>query len=649
MADVGDSKSAFGIPLLIGAVGFGLFAALMSYFYLKSEEASLIKKYAGNNRGEVVLLVAAADLRKGTLLRREHLSQRSIPTNFAHSDAIPSSEYEKYLGRSLEVSIAAGKPILKSFLDDDVPVDFSDSVPMGRRALTVQVDDINSIAGFVRPGNRIDLFVNISVDYTGFSSLYLTSDLVDQLPDAVRASIPQSLIDIALSGSGDNAQIDELVSAALPEDIIMPVLQSVRVLATGREPYRENLDMLHYPHPRQERNFSTFTLDVTPREAALISAAIDKGDLLAILRNRNDESMADFSQVSAQDLFVNAQQMEIEGAANAARVAVAAGVDDRGNLVDAEGNTLMNADQLAAAGLTVNEDGEIVDRSGNVVDPNDLVVTADGRVLNKQDLEKAGFTVNAAGQIVDADGNIVSAEDVVVTANGQVMTKQELAAAGLTVNESGEIVDENGRVVDPGELVRTAAGKVLSAEALAAAGLSINENGEIVDANGKVVDSDSLVVSANGDVLTTEQLAAAGLSVNENGEIVDADGNVVDPDSLVTDVNGNVIDQAALAAGGLTLNENGEIVDKDGNVIDPDDLVMTEGGLLSQAQLEAAGLRVDEYGRVVGADGEVLSAEQIAVVQANIPVTGGSVTIDMIIGGASDEGVAKSKKLKVTD
>ena len=649
MADVGDSKSAFGIPLLIGAVGFGLFAALMSYFYLKSEEASLIKKYAGNDRGEVVLLVAATDLRKGTLLRQEHLSQRSIPANFAHSDAIPSAEYEKYLGRSIEVNVAAGKPILKSFLDDGFPVDFSDTVPVGRRALTVLVDDINSIAGFVRPGNRIDLFVNVSLDYTGFSSAYLTSDLVDQLPAAVRDSIPQSLIDIASSGSGDDAQIDELVSAALPEDIIMPVLQNVRVLATGREPYRENLDKLNYPQPRQERNFSTFTLDVTAREAALISAAIDKGELLAILRNRNDESMADFTKVSAHDLFANAEQMAIEGAATAARVAAAAGVDDRGNLIDADGNTLMSADQLAAAGLMVNENGEIVDANGNVVDPNDLVVTADGRVLNKQDLEKAGYTVNAAGQIVDANGNVVSAEDIVVTANGQVMTKQELAAAGLTVNENGEIVDENGRVVDPDELIKTADGKVLSAEALAAAGLSINENGEIVDANGNVVDPDSLLVSADGEVLTAEQLAAAGLSVNENGEIVDANGNVIDPGSLVTDANGNVIDQAALAAAGLTLNENGEIVDKDGNVIDSDDLVMTEGGLLSQAQLKAAGLTVDEHGRVVGADGEVLTAEQIASVQGNIPITGGSASIDMIIGGASDEGVAKSKKLRVTD
>ena len=649
MADVGDNKSAFGIPLLIGAVGFGLAAALMSYIYLKSEEAALIKKYAGSDDGEVVLLVAATDLPKGSVLRQENLSQRSIPIGFAHADAIPSGDYESYLGRTIEVDVAAGKAILKSFLDDDFPVDFSDTVPEGRRALTVQVDDINSIAGFVRPGNRIDLFVNVSLDYTGFSTAYLTSDLVDQLPAAVRKAIPDALLEVAASGDGDAAEIDELVSAALPEDIIMPVLQNVRVLATGREPYREHLDQLHYPQPRAERNFSTYTLDVSPKEAALIAAAIDKGDLLVLLRNRNDESMADFTDVSALDLFANAERMASEGAANAARVTEAAGVDDRGNLVDADGNTIMSAEQLAAAGLTVNENGELVDANGNIVDPNDLVVTSDGRVLNKKELEKAGFTVNASGQIVDADGNVVSPDDLVMTADGRVFTKQELAAAGLSVNANGEIVDENGRVVDASELIKTADGKVITAEALAAAGLSINENGEIVDANGNVVDPESLIVSANGDIVTAEQLAAAGLTVNENGEIVDADGNVVDPSMLITDANGNVIDQAALAVAGLSINENGEIVDKDGNVIDPDDLVMTENGLLSQSQLEAAGLTVDENGRVLNAAGEVLSAAEVASVQANIPIAGGSSSIDLIIGGSPEKGVTGSTKLKISD
>ncbi|MGR8919009.1 MAG: Flp pilus assembly protein CpaB, partial [Gammaproteobacteria bacterium] len=532
MADVGENKSAFGIPLLIGAIGFGLAAAVLSYIYLKSEEAALISKYRGNRGADVTMLVAGQDLRKGSVLRREVLSQRKIPRSFAHNDAIPANDYEKYLGRIIEVDVGAGKPILKSFLDDSFPVDFSDTVPVGRRAMTVQVDDVNSIAGFMRPGNRIDLFVNIASGFSGFSAGFITADLVDEIPSELRDAIPEALLEAAAGASTDDTEIQQLTANALPKEVILPVLQNVRVLATGRDPYREQLDQLGYPQPRTERNFANITVDVSAREAALLNTALDKGDLLALLRNRDDESLADFSTLSAQDLFSNAFAMAEAAEAQRARVAAAAGVDERGNLVDADGKTLMSAKQLEAAGLTVNADGQLVDKDGNVVDPSDLVVTADGRVMSKKDLAAAGLTVNESGQIVDANGNVVAADDVVVSANGQVMTKQQLAASGLSVNENGEIVDASGKVVDPNGLVMTSDGKVLTADALAAAGLSVNENGEIVDANGNVVDPDSLVTSANGDVLTAEQLAAAGLSVNANGEIVDANGNVVDPCSV---------------------------------------------------------------------------------------------------------------------
>jgi pilus assembly protein CpaB len=649
MASVDETKTAFGIPLLMGAIVFGLVAAALSYVYLKSEEAALMQKYAGKEGRPVTVLVAGKDLRKGSVVRQDALSQREIPSDYAHGDAIRASEYEKYLGRTIEVDVKAGKPLLKSFLDDSFPVDFSDTIAVGRRALTVQVDDINSIGGFVRPGNKIDLFVNMPLGFSGINASFISADLIDSIPADLLDSIPEALLEVARGASTDDANIEQLVANALPKDVILPVLQNVRVLATGRDPYRQQLDDLHYPQPRSERKFTNITVDVTPHQAALITAAQDKGDVLMILRNRDDEGSAAFSTVSAQNLFTNAFEMAQAAEGQRGRVSAAAGVDDRGNLVDADGKTLMSAEQLAAAGLTVNADGQLVDKDGNVVDPADLMVTADGRVMSKKALAAAGMTVNASGQIVDADGNVVSAADVVVGANGEVMTKQQLAASGLSVNANGEIVDSSGRVVDTSTLIKTADGKILTAETLAAAGLSINANGDIVDANGNVVDPNSLVVSANGDVLTTEQLAAAGLSVNANGDIVDADGNVVDPGTLITDANGNVINQAELAAAGLRVNENGEIVDKDGNVIDADTLVMTANGLLSKAQLEAAGLSVNENGEVVDASGKVLDAAAVAAVAANTPIAGGSRRVDMIIGGASTDGVAKSTTLKATD
>lgn len=657
MAEARESNRAFGIPLIAGAIGFGLAAAVMAFIYLKSEKAALIEKYAGANRSEITVLVAAKDLPKGTVVREDYLSQRRIPAGFVSNDAIPAADYEKYLGRVLEADVGAGKPLLLSYLDTRLPVDFSDIVPVGRRAMTIQVDDLNSISGLIRPGNRIDLFVTLPAALSGFSAGFFTANMLDAIPSQLRDSIPSGLLEVARTADTSDSTIKDLLANAMPKDLILPVLQNVRVLATGRDPYREELDQLAYPQPRTQRNFNTVTLDVSPREAALVSAAVNKGDILALLRNRKDEGGADFSTISAQDLFGNAFDMATAEAERRQRVALAAGVDRAGNLVDADGNTVMSREQLAAAGLRVNEKGELVDKDGRVVRPEDVVVTADGRVVSRSALAAAGLTVNAAGQIVDAQGRIVDADEVVTTADGSVLTKRQLAAAGLRVNEQGEIVDASGRVADTGGIVVMPDGRVLTREQLAKAGLAVNEKGEIVDASGKVVDASKLIVSANGEVLDEAALAAAGLKVDEQGRIVDANGRIVDPMTLVTDATGKVIDAAKLEAAGLTVDANGRVVDRDGNVVATENLVVTsDGRVVSAAQLSAAGLTVDENGRVVDAKGRVLTAREVEAIAAATPIAGETGTgaaagraVGLIIGGSPTAGVAKSTTLKVTE
>lgn len=653
MAEVRETRSAFGIPLIVGAIGFGLAAALMSFIYLKSEKAALLEKYAGANRKEVTVLVAGKDLPKGTVVREEVLSQRNIPAGFVANDAIPASDYQKYLGRVLEADVGAGKPLLTSYLDTRFPVDFSDIVPVGRRAMTVQVDDLNSVAGFIRPGNHIDLFVNIPSALSGFSAGFITANMIDSIPAELRDAIPPTLLEAARGASTSDATVKDLLANAIPKELILPVMQNVRVLATGRDPYREELDQLAYPQPRSQRNYNTVTLDLSPREAALVTAAIKKGDMLALLRNRNDDGGADFSTVSAQDLFSNAFKMAKSEGDRRQRVAVAGGVDRAGNLVDANGKTIMNREQLAAAGLTVNDKGQLVDKHGRVMDAKDVVVTADGRVLEKSALAAAGLTVNASGQLVDKYGKVVAADAVVTTASGKIMTREQLQAARLTVNEAGEVVDASGRVVDTAKMVTTPDGRVLTTEQLAAAGMTVNDKGEIVDASGKMVDPASLVVAGNGQILSHEQLAAAGLKVNDKGELVDAAGRRVDAATLVTDANGKIIDSEMLAAAGLSINEAGQVVDKAGNVVETSSLIATrDGAVVSQAQLAAAGLKVNDKGEVVDTKGHVLNRKELAAVAATSPIAGagaGGRSIGFIIGGASSAGVAKSTTLKVTE
>ncbi|NKB38270.1 MAG: Flp pilus assembly protein CpaB [Gammaproteobacteria bacterium] len=723
------------IPLIAGALGFGVLAALLAMFYLNSKEAELKAKYEENQAQTLRVVVANQDLRKGQEITKNLFSARAVPGDFVHDDAIYPGEFDRYIGRSLIANLGRGKTLLKSFMDEDFPRDFSDVIPAGKRAMTITVDDINSIGGFLRPGNRIDIFVNIPFSASGFSPELFEAakeaGMLALLPTDILTSIPGELL--AAADGAENPT--ELLGMLAPDDVIIPVTQNVTVLAAGRDPYRETLDALRQPQRRTETTFSHITLEVDPQQAALITLAEDKGDIVALLRNRNDQSASAFTTVGSPDLFSNAAKMASAEKERASRATVAGGVDLNGNLVDADGNKIMSAEQLAAAGFSVNENGQIVDKNGNVVDPKDLVVAADGTVMTKQQLAAAGLSVNAAGQIIDKDGNVVDVNDVVVAADGTVMTKQQLAAAGLSVNANGEIVDSSGKIVSADDMIVAADGSVITKDQLAAAGIkeaagtdpsgnlvdadgnvlmskaqleaagyTVNADGQIVDKDGNIVDPknilvdkdgnivdpNSLATSADGSILSKEQLAAAGITaaagtdssgnlvdadgnvlmskaqleaagytVNADGQIVDKDGNIVDPKNILVDKDGNIVDPSSLvtsadgsvlskeqlAAAGLSVDENGNIVDRNGNIVDKDDLVTgPDGTILSKKALAEKGLSVNAKGEIVDANGVVLSDAEVAAVAEDMVIlgSGGAGRFNLIIGGASEDGVAKS-------
>ncbi len=598
------------IPLIGGAIGLGIVAALMAMLYLNAKEAQLKAKYEQDQSRTITVVVANKNIAKGMEITLADFSARAVPNEFVHDDAIYPNDFERYVGRSIVANLGQGKTLLKSFIDEDFPRDFSDIIPLGKRAITVTVDDINSIGGYLRPGNRVDIYVNIPFSTSGFQPALFTAakeaGLLELLPESILAEIPPELIQVASSIEDPTA----LLGALTPSDVIIPVLQNVKVLATGKDPYRETLDALRQPQRRTESQFSNITLEVDAEQAALITLAQDSGDIVSLLRNRNDQGASNFTSVSPLDLFGNAASMASAEKERASRVTAAAGVDINCNLVDADGNKLVSKEQIVAAGYSVNEDCQIVDKDGNIVDPNDLVIAADGSVLNKQLLAAAGLTVNASGQIIDKNGNVVDVNNVVIAADGTVMTKEQLASAGLSVNANGEIVDASGKVVSPGDMIIASDGTIMTKEKLAgleAAGYSVNENGEILDKDGNVVDPNDIVMAADGSVMTKDQLAAAGLSVNANGEIVDANGNVVDKNDLIVSANGEVLSKRQLAAAGLSVNAKGEIVDANGKAV-------SAKALSEFAQNQSIAGQIREPGNY-----------------------------DLIIGGDSKDGVAKTK------
>ncbi len=213
--------------VLGSAVVFGLLAAVSVSRYLSDAQAS------ARNMNNVV--VAKVDIPLGTKIEAEQLQTVQFPAN-----AIPEgtfAEAPKLVGRVAVVGIAAREPVTDFKLaPEGSQGGISAVIPAGYRAMTVKVDDVIGVAGFLQPGTMVDVLTVIDPPGNNISS----------------------------------------------NPISKIVLQNVKVLASG-----QNLDK-----PKDEREadaVKAVTLQVTPEQAEKLALASTEGKLRLMLRNMIDQ------------------------------------------------------------------------------------------------------------------------------------------------------------------------------------------------------------------------------------------------------------------------------------------------------------------------------------------------------------------------
>ncbi len=213
------------IAVLVGAVFFGLVAAFSVSRYLSSAQAFT------RNMNNVV--VAKVDIPIGTKAIPEQLETVQFPQN-----ALPNGIFEtpdKLVGRVVVVQIAAREPITDYKLaPEGTAGGLSAVIPEGYRAMTVKVDDVMGISGFITPGALVDVVVVINP--------------MEQQQN------PISKI----------------------------VLQNIKVLANGQNIDRPKND-------REPESVKAVTLQVTPEQAERLALAATEGKLQLVMRNSVDQ------------------------------------------------------------------------------------------------------------------------------------------------------------------------------------------------------------------------------------------------------------------------------------------------------------------------------------------------------------------------
>jgi pilus assembly protein CpaB len=193
------------------------------------------------------VFIAVADISPGTAIsatavKAVNWPQAVIPPKSA-------SSMREIEGRVVKGPIPQGNPILSSMLaPEGTAAGLSGILEDGKRALTVKVDEVTGVAGFLHPGDHVDV-----------------------------------LMDLSLKTQGQQ------------EHFSKTILHDITILTTGQiwEQKGDSKPMV----------VNTVTLELTPENAEVLNLASNEGKIRLALRNRNNKTIAQTQGVTTSILL----------------------------------------------------------------------------------------------------------------------------------------------------------------------------------------------------------------------------------------------------------------------------------------------------------------------------------------------------------
>jgi pilus assembly protein CpaB len=200
--------TVLGVSLLFALV-------ISSVFYQMTARAGSPKKAEVTDLRDIV--VAARPLSVGTTVKPADIKLGKMP-----SSAFPKGAFtkpEEVIDRPLVSNILMDEPILEGRLAArGSGLGLAPTIPVGMRGVTVRVNDVTGIAGFVLPGMRVDVLVTGhppnsegSVTTTPLQNMLVLSAGTVMQPDARGQAMPSA--NVTLLATPEQAETLTLANA----------------------------------------------------------------------------------------------------------------------------------------------------------------------------------------------------------------------------------------------------------------------------------------------------------------------------------------------------------------------------------------------------------------------------------------------------
>ena len=242
--------------ILIAGVVLGLIAVLMVSSYVKDMDKTARKEAAKTleklRQNQAAVLVASKDIPANTVIQSTMLETSIVPREYVQPQAATSMD--RVSGMTTVAPISRGEQISMTKLSSAGQVtrrrDLSSLTPFGKRAVCFTAENINEVAGLIKPGDNIDLIAVVS-----------------------------------LPGSADGKKSTQ--------QTIVPAFQNVQILAVGQE-----TDSSGSAPKGQREKINQITVALSPTEANIMTFLQDQGKIRISLRSAQDSQVEEAQPVT---------------------------------------------------------------------------------------------------------------------------------------------------------------------------------------------------------------------------------------------------------------------------------------------------------------------------------------------------------------
>lgn len=251
MKTIKKTRMSWGV--LLAALLMGGAAFWLSSHYLGQQEAALRQNVLGGLGDSRQVVVAARHLEPGDVAGPDTMALARVPAGNLSAAAVTPEMFGDFAGRVLKQFMSPGEPLLAHFVSGDVISRFSDLLGLDERAVTLQVDELNSNARMLTSGDYVDIY------------------LLLEPPQEAKSGV-----------------------AADRGKMLLPLRERVRILSVGRMPLLSlEQDFVVAADGHEGEHYATVTVGVPREDAARLTLANDLGELVFMLRNTADEQIND--------------------------------------------------------------------------------------------------------------------------------------------------------------------------------------------------------------------------------------------------------------------------------------------------------------------------------------------------------------------